>query len=409
MTPSESFDKNRICSPYKKINDKVNITKNSFDEISQDISYSPSESLYVVAGCSANIRLDGRTCLDYRPYTLDTCDSSSGRKLKYPFVLSNGSSRLFLPGSTTDILCSVKAEIVKPPPCEPDRCIIDLNLDILNTLLYNGSYDKKILKSEEKEVSSILRSILLPYVVDRKNLCIIPNWFVWKLNIDVIVLNCDGNLIDATSFAIWGALQNILLPKVTPLLPNVNNNNSKENVNDFNKMRKMNYGANGSQESNFLALDEDVANAIIPKGVKNCPIVVTIFLVPIHIEKNDNPKSLILSSKPIRVKKVRKRGETVMFIDARNEEEMCFAPKISTSVDRNGNICGVHTYGSSLSQTIYGNINSCDTIPFETLKEITKIASLISRKAYRMLDSCNDDRGVDELGDCCLQSHIQMN
>merc|ERR1712043_98212 len=105
---------------------------------------------------------------------------------------------------------------------------------------------------------------------------------------------------------------------------------------------------------------------------------------------------------------IKKTGEFVMFVDARNEEEMCFPSKISISINRNGNICGVYTYGRSLGQTVHGNINLNDTIPFGTFKEVTKIATLISKTIYGMLDSYKDGNFVNQIGGCLLQRHIQI-
>mmetsp|Transcript_10230 Transcript_10230/g.11972 ORF Transcript_10230/g.11972 Transcript_10230/m.11972 type:complete len:95 (+) Transcript_10230:428-712(+) len=67
------------------------------------------------------------------------------------------------------------------------------------------------------EVASVLNHLLLPHVVHRPSLVVTKGRYVWRLNVDVLVLQCDGNLLDNCSLAIRGTVEDLRLPRVMPV------------------------------------------------------------------------------------------------------------------------------------------------------------------------------------------------
>jgi exosome complex RNA-binding protein Rrp42 (RNase PH superfamily) len=126
-------------------------------------------------------------------------------------------------------------------------------------------------------------------------------------------------------------------------------------------------------------LDGDIANSVCPDegGVLDCPVVLTVCLIPVNA--ND------IAS----VRRVKKKNESVMIIDACRQEERCASTKISISVDGKGNVCGVHKYGSS---SVLGN--SLGNIKFEMLPQIQNVAISCSQSVFAMLKKSHDDNGA---------------
>ena len=319
------------------------------------MSISPSEISFIRQSCADDFRMDGRSNLHHRPYTLLSPTSSP--------ILSNGSSRLFLPASNTDILCSIKAELVHPPFIKSEG-VIDLNVDILPYA--SLSKDRKDIRKEEQEVTSTLSHLLLPHLLNRNKLVVLKGRYVWRLNIDILVTHCDGNLIDACSMAIFGAIQNLRLPSVVPV----------EKV-DHAVNNGQATGGKKSRASDEIMLDGDIANSVCPDGVLDCPIILTVCLIPINA--NDCGS----------VRRVKKKNESVMIVDGCRQEEMCASTKISISVDGKGNMCGIHKYGSS---SVLGN--SLGNIKFDMLPKIQNVALSCAQSVFAMLKKSHDDNGA---------------
>ena len=105
---------------------------------SQNQSISSGEIRFIVDGCFAGIRSDGRSTRNYRPYIVTpsgaraaAISNPSAVSSHVPLVLSNGSSRVSLPGSDTDVICSVRADLVRPAPERPAEGTVELKIDLL--------------------------------------------------------------------------------------------------------------------------------------------------------------------------------------------------------------------------------------------------------------------------------------
>ena len=367
------------------------------------MSISPSEINFIRQSCMANFRLDGRSNSNYRPYTLLSPTQSP--------ILSNGSSRLLLPSSNTDILCSIKAELVHPPFFKSEG-IIEVNMNILPFASTSNSKDRKNIRKEEQEVSSLLSHLLLPHLLNKNDLVVLEGRYVWRLNIDILVTHCDGSLVDACSMVIWGAMQNLMLPNVVPVekVQDANGNISTSGMNM--NMSATTTSAGKKKVSDEIMLDSDIANSVTPRGVLDCPVVVTICLIPaVTVTTKDKGSKITPSNTNTNMRRVKKKHDSVMIVDASRMEESCASTKVSMSVDASGNICGVHKYGSS---SVLGNGSangdrddgdsssslSSGNIKFDMLPKIQNMALSCSKLAFGILkaSSChehnNDDGGA---------------
>lgn len=343
-----------------------------------DSNISASEKAYIIEGCECNLRLDGRGCLEYRPYTLiQNAAASCGGEDKPIFVLANGSSRFLLPGGSTDIVCSVKAELVRPRPSHPNEGLLELQVD--TSSIWKSSENKREGRNEEMELSSLLSHLHLPHVVDKQALCLVPGSLAWRLFIDVLVVSCDGNVLDSCSHAIRSALLNTLLPIVTPVTDNNDGpqNSEADHNNNTRKKKKI---------SDEFIVDGDVTHAIVPKGAIDCPIIVSIYLIP---KKETYTKSAKQHTGNT-LSRMKKRtaasgGKVMMILDSSSEEEACASTKVSVSVDPQGRICGVYKYANAS--------DGSGTMLFGMLTEITNVAVATSKRVYEMIDRSTYDGG----------------
>ena len=250
------------------------------------------------------------------------------------------------------------------------------------------------------EVASTLSHLLLPHLLDRNRLVVLEGRYVWRLNIDILVTHCDGNLMDACSMVIWGAMQNLRLPhvvpidKVNPITDGANSSSdriyliNRHHVGPIDKVNPITDGANSSSSkkvSDEIMLDSDIANSVVPEGVLDCPVVVTVCLIP-AFEPSDKEDASTSTSTSNSLRKVKKKHNNVMIVDACRLEESCASTKVSISIDGSGNICGVHKFGTS---SVLGN--SSGNIKFDQLPKIQNVALSCSRTTFAMLQKSRED------------------
>ena len=281
---------------------------------------SQSEIEYTLKGCENNIRVDGRGLTDVRPYEV----------VVGSLALSNGSARVSLPGGSTDVVCSVKAEVCPIlgglGSSQGEVGEIEISVEFLGNAGVTSNFGARTMKvKHEAELSRILQK-LLANAVDLKALCIVPGKWCWKLFIDLLVLSGEGNLIDCCSFAIYSALNATLIPNLTVVEKEGNITGKAKGSDDF-------------------IVDGDITNAVCPRGADNCPISITVC----KISQSNH-----------------------MIVDALPEEEICSSTLISVSIDKNGTICGVQKCGSG-------------SLPASQLNQVTGIASSVSTSIFQKL------------------------
>ena len=262
---------------------------------------SSSESKFIIEGCRDGCRVDGRSRKDFRLYSSVVGD----------FALSNGSARIFLATKESHVLVSVKAELVVPASSAPSEGAVEVHVD----------YMQGNTSSRDDELASTLSNLLVPHLVDREKMCVASNYFVWKLNIDVLIITSGGgSLIDACSQGIHAALQQTLLPRLT-VVP----------------------ASEGKGNKPTIQVDSDINAAERIPGVENAPVIVTVSLL-------------------------RHKKTPVMIVDATEEEEACAFARVHVVLDRGISslpeksrepmICALHTAGGG-------------ALPFALVQDVT--------------------------------------
>jgi exosome complex RNA-binding protein Rrp42 (RNase PH superfamily) len=255
---------------------------------------SSSEQKFIFDGCRENCRQDGRARQEYRSYSTVSGASSTSSSEQAddhpPLALSNGSARVFLATGETHLLVSVKAELVVPAMSHPSSGVLDIHVDFM--------HDK------DETLGSTISNLLLPHLVDLERLCVVPNYYVWRLAIDVLVIASNGgSLLDACSRGIHAAIQTTLLPKLT-----------HEAAPDGGKP--------------VLQIDSDIKNAYRIPGSDKAPVIATISLLKTSTEAKTTP---------------------VFILDATKEEEACAFAQVRVVLDRSSEeepiICALHKAG----------------------------------------------------------------
>ncbi|VUZ48615.1 unnamed protein product, partial [Hymenolepis diminuta] len=159
---------------------------------------SDAERFYLVQGCQLGCRLDGRRQIDFRPVELE-----SG-------ILNHtaGSARIKV-GNTVVIAC-VSVEIGNTTLECPNegRIEIDVECSPTATPKFSGKSGSDIAVTLKATLSTAFTKDCLPL----KSLCIQSGKQCWIIHTDVLVLESDGNLLDAASLSILAALSTMKLP-----------------------------------------------------------------------------------------------------------------------------------------------------------------------------------------------------
>ena len=145
-------------------------------------------------------RIDGRAPDQLRPLKIET-----GLIQK-----ANGSARVTL--GNTQVIAGVKIATGTPFPDTPDKGLLVVNAEILPMA---SPYAEAGPPSEEAiELARVVdRGIRESEMVDLTKLCLVPGKSVVTVFVDCNVMNVDGNLFDATSYAVVAALRTSKMKK----------------------------------------------------------------------------------------------------------------------------------------------------------------------------------------------------
>ena len=166
-----------------------------------EVLLSEAEKIFVIHGIQEDQRTDGRRRHDYRPMEVETGLVTHAA----------GSARLRL--ANTDILVAVKAEIGEPLPERPDAGRLQFSVDCSAnaTPEFEGRGGETLAGS----IASCLgRAYASPSTVELRQLAIVPAQQCWILYVDILILECGGNLYDAVSCAVKAALFNTRVPEL---------------------------------------------------------------------------------------------------------------------------------------------------------------------------------------------------
>nr|VZI12388.1 unnamed protein product [Spirometra erinaceieuropaei] len=170
---------------------------------------SDAERFFIIQGTELGCRLDGRSGKDYRPVEVMTGILNH----------SAGSARVKLGG--TSVVSCVTIEIGSPSFDCPNqgRLMIDVECSPTATPKFSGKSGSEIADSLKATLSSAFTSDCVPLDL----LCIQPGKQCWVLYVDLLLLESDGNLLDAASLAVVAALRTLKLPSsLSRKIPNGN-------------------------------------------------------------------------------------------------------------------------------------------------------------------------------------------
>ncbi|OWK02780.1 hypothetical protein Celaphus_00010626 [Cervus elaphus hippelaphus] len=141
-----------------------------------------------------DLRVDGRGCEDYRCVEVETDVVSN----------TSGSARVKL--GHTDILVGVKAEMGTPKLEKPNEGYLEFFVDCSASA--TPEFEGRGGDDLGTEIANTLYRIFNKSSIDLESLCISPREHCWALYVDVLLLECGGNLFDAISIAVKAALFN---------------------------------------------------------------------------------------------------------------------------------------------------------------------------------------------------------
>ena len=155
---------------------------------------------HIIKLFEAGTRLDGRKLDEYRKISLDVDVIST----------AEGSARVKI--GKTDVISGVKLEVMEPYPDTQDQGSIMVGAELLP--LSSPNFE---LVPPSKDAVELARSvdtgIRESKALDLKKLCIKEGEKVWMLIIDLVTINHDGNLFDASALAAIAALKNMKFPE----------------------------------------------------------------------------------------------------------------------------------------------------------------------------------------------------
>jgi len=167
-----------------------------------DVNLSEAEKTFILHSVQDNFREDGRSCEDFRHMEIETGVISN----------TNGSARVRL--ASTDVLVGVKVQLTEVDPNNPDSGRMEFFLDCSANA--TPEFEGRGGEDLASEITALLtRAYNCPNTMDYASMCVLPGQQCWLLYVDVLLLECGGNLFDAVSLAVKAALFNVKLPNVT--------------------------------------------------------------------------------------------------------------------------------------------------------------------------------------------------
>lgn len=156
---------------------------------------------HLVKALESDVRFDGRKKLQYREITVE-----SG-----VYKNAEGSARVKIGG--TEVLAGVKMEIKEPYPDSPSEGTIMVGAELIP--LSNPEFESGPPSIQAIELARVVdRGIRESGMIDFKKLCIKEGEKVWVVSIDLIPMNDEGNLFDASALAALVAVKNAVFPKL---------------------------------------------------------------------------------------------------------------------------------------------------------------------------------------------------
>lgn len=114
----------------------------------------------------------------------------------------------------TKVLTQVSANISEPRLTRPCEGVVNIRVDL--SMLGSANYDTSRNSDECVQLTRLLhKGIKDARCIDLESLCIIGGEKVWHIQVDVTVLNHEGNLIEVASVSSLAALSHFRRPEVS--------------------------------------------------------------------------------------------------------------------------------------------------------------------------------------------------
>ena len=145
----------------------------------------------------------------------------------------NGANSTVQWGTGTRVSCTCTAELIPPNPDRPSEGMITMIVDLSPSAstafrqatpavmgASTSSYSRGFAPDEDQKLTSnrilrcLERILLTGGALDSEALCVTPEHWVWKLQLNVTVLDAGGNLLDAAVLACMAALRHYRKPHV---------------------------------------------------------------------------------------------------------------------------------------------------------------------------------------------------
>jgi exosome complex component RRP42 len=155
---------------------------------------------YVRKLIEENSRMDERKFDEFRPVSIETN------------VIGNadGSARVRI--GNTQIMAGVKMSVGEPFQDVPDEGVLVVNTEL--SPIASPNFEPGRPGEDSIEISRVTdRGIRESKCIELEKLCIESGKKVWVVNVDIQVMDYDGNLIDASSLGAIAALMTAQIPK----------------------------------------------------------------------------------------------------------------------------------------------------------------------------------------------------
>lgn len=155
---------------------------------------------YVRKLIEENMRIDERKFDEFRQIKIETDVIKK----------AEGSARVLL--GNTNVLVGIKMSVNEPFPDTPDEGVLIVNAELVPVA--SPTFEPGPPNEDSIELARIVdRGIRESKCIDLEELCIEDGKKVWNVNIDIHVLDHDGNLIDASALGAIAALMNAKIPR----------------------------------------------------------------------------------------------------------------------------------------------------------------------------------------------------
>lgn len=245
---------------------------------------------------------------------------SDARSLDLTLFRFEAAASAELQQGKTRVLAHVNAELSAPFPNRNTEGFLSFNVEF--SPMASSSFEVGKPAPEAVQLSRLIeRSVRDSQAIDTEALCVVAAEWVWSIKVQVTVLDCDGNLVDACALAAMAALQHLRRPAVTVLEPEGGEETSA--------------GQDGGSRVRHSAVEVKVEHSDdkdpTPLALHHVPICATF---------------AILSSAPTTTKGVvNTLQEPWLLLDPSAREEVVSKGSLTLALTAQGEICTIHKLG----------------------------------------------------------------